>query len=50
MTICEEMNLCIWGFKNYSSYKISFNQMYRPINTMERLDDSVIMAFKSGDM
>ena len=49
ITICEEMNICIWGFNNYTSYKVSYNQMYRQINSIERLGDNVIMAFKSGD-
>lgn len=43
------MNICVWGFKDLRSNIISFNQMYRPVDQLVAMNDTVLMIFKSGE-
>lgn len=49
ITICAEMNISIWGFKDLRSHVLSLNQMYRPVDELMTMNDSVLMIFKSGE-
>ena len=31
ISICQEMNICLWGFKDNKSYQLSHSQMYRTL-------------------
>lgn len=47
VTICEEYNISLWGFseENYRSEKLSFSQMYRPIDVIKCMDENIFMSF-----
>jgi WD40 repeat protein len=49
LTICEELNICLWGFKDNKSSIISFNQMYRPISNIISMKNVLLVAFKPCD-
>jgi hypothetical protein len=50
ITICVEMNIALWGFKNNRQKLLSFNQMYRPISGVTSLKGTVMLGFASGDL
>lgn len=49
ITICAEMNISVWGFKDLRSHILSLNQMYRPVDELVTMNDMVLMLFKSGE-
>jgi WD40 repeat protein len=50
LSICEELTICIWGFKDHRSQVLSLNTMYRPISQVVSRDKNVFIAFKSSDI
>lgn len=50
VSICEEMNICVWGFNENKSIIHSFNQIYRPVDQIICFNDNIVMSFKSGEL
>lgn len=50
ITICEEMNIVVWGFKDFRQYIISANQMFRPISCISSFNKNIFMAFSTFDL
>ena len=49
LSICAELNVCLWGFGDESYEVISCCQLCRPISKMISMKSSVIMAFEPND-
>lgn len=50
VSICDEFNLCVWGFKDHKSIVYNSVQMFRPIASIVSLSKVVFVAFKSNDI
>ena len=49
ISICEELSICIWDFRNYKLNVISYNCLYRPVIDIRYCNEILLLAFKSGD-
>jgi hypothetical protein len=49
VSICVELNICLWGFENESYQVFSCTQLYRPVLKMISMKSSVVMAFHPND-